>query len=68
MGNLGGDGKVIRAFRQLEEVILELANVYIHVDKIFKEGSPVSQTGYSHSACQSSSYDGGKCREFNFTV
>ena len=40
-GNLGEDEQVEGAFRQLEDFLLELANLYIHVDKVFsKEGSP----------------------------
>lgn len=39
--NLGEDEQVEGAFRQLEEFLLELANLYIHVDKVLsKEGSP----------------------------
>ena len=40
-GNLGEDEQVEGAFRQLEDFLLELANLYIHVDKVLsKEGSP----------------------------
>lgn len=40
-GNLGDDEQVEGAFRQLEEFLLELANLYIHVDKVLsKDGSP----------------------------
>lgn len=40
-GNLGDDEQVEGAFRQLEEYLLELANLYIYVDKVLsKDGSP----------------------------
>ena len=39
-GNLGEDEQVEGAFRQLEEFLLELANFYIHIDKVLcKDGS-----------------------------
>ena len=40
-GNLGEDEQVKGAFRQLEDFLLELENLYIHVDKVLsKEGPP----------------------------
>ena len=36
--NLGEDEQVEGAFRQLEDLLLELANLYIHVDKVLSKG------------------------------
>ena len=37
-GTLGEDEQVEGAFRQLEDLLLELANFYIHVDKVLSKG------------------------------